>query len=179
MTIPVEAFDVIREEIRRAREAWEDEQSVYDAPECDYCGREMSVGSVGGGEITFGCYRDDCSIESDEGRTGLTYRVTRRTAASGAAFARLQGVRNLAHALALADRDRAEYRADGRAPYRLLEQVVRMNGALDDALYQAVRYHDAPEYPHVRDKALDEIRAVRDMADDVLAQTWPEGDDGR
>lgn len=91
-------FSTLRDEIRQAKAEYE-ETGVYDAPDCSYCGREMEFGSLGGGEVTFGCYRDDCDIHDQDGFT-TAYTVTRPTAPATVARARYEALLALCHRLA-------------------------------------------------------------------------------
>lgn len=96
----------LREEVRAAKEDLVEENEVYEPPDCHYCDRQMEVGSIGGGEIRFGCYRDDCDIKEEESKWA-TYSITRTTASASAARGRYRGLVQFAHRVA-----RREYDAE-------------------------------------------------------------------
>ena len=33
---------------------------------CPYCNREMKIGAMGGGELIYGCYFDDCELKKKD-----------------------------------------------------------------------------------------------------------------
>lgn len=67
--------------------------------------------------------------------------------------------------------------SDRNDRYRLLEDTVLLNGDVDDALYQAIRY-ERFGYDHLRGRLLDEIEGVRDLADEILEREEYSGSSG-
>lgn len=100
---PRDTWRRLRALVADAREAYEAEADVYDVPECRHCGREMETGAVGGGEITYGCYRDDCSYKDDN--IG-SYVIKRNTHAASRERARYRAVLDVVQALAREEHDR-------------------------------------------------------------------------
>lgn len=100
--IPDRVFEMVDSEIQRARDEYNDESSVYDRPDCPYCGRKTEIGAMGGGQIKYGCYRDDCDIK-DEHSKYTYYTVEKSIIRAAEAERRLDVLKDICHWFAVED----------------------------------------------------------------------------
>lgn len=100
-------FELLTEELREAREAYAEEATLYENPECPYCGRETETGMVGSGKIKFGCYHDDCDIKEEKSKYSY-YSKEVTTAPATQARARLEAILDVYQQLAREDREQIQ-----------------------------------------------------------------------